>query len=83
MRLNEINLTPPRAWTLVACLAFVFATAYAVAVVLFRLPFFLGDHGHRFRVALVLHVELAVFFWLMATMAAQWAAHTPGRTAPE
>jgi cytochrome c oxidase subunit I len=67
-------LTPPRAWTLVACLAFIFATLYAIAVVIFRLPFFSGEHGHLFRIALALHVELAVFFWLMATMAGQWAA---------
>lgn len=71
---KKLILTPPRAWTLVACLAFVFATLYAIAVVIFRLPFFSGDHRHLFRVALALHVELAVFFWLMATMAGQWAA---------
>lgn len=71
-------LTPPRAWTLVACLAFIFATLYAIAVVIFRLPFFSGAHGHLFRIALALHVELAVFFWLMATMAGQWAAARGG-----
>jgi cytochrome c oxidase subunit I len=71
-------LSPARAWTLVACLAFIFATLYAVAVVVLRLPFLVGDYGHLFRTALVLHVELAVFVWLMATMAGQWAAARGG-----
>lgn len=69
-----VTWTAPRSWTLVACLAFLFATAYAIAVVVFRLPLPGLQEPHLFRVALALHVELAVFFWLTATMASLWAA---------
>jgi len=68
------ELTATRGWTLVACLAFFFATAYAIAVVVFRLPLPGVQEPHLFRVSLALHVELAVYFWLMATMAALWSA---------
>ena len=73
------EITAPRAWTVVACLAFLFATAYAIAVVIFRLPIPGIDGPHAFRVALALHVELAVYFWLMASLAAEWAAAEPAR----
>lgn len=63
-----------RGWTAVACLAFATATLYAIAVVIFRLPALSIDNGRLFRVALAMHVELAVFFWLMASAAAQWTA---------
>jgi hypothetical protein len=69
-----VTWTAPRTWTLVACLAFLFATAYAIAVVVFRLPLPGLQEPHLFRVSLALHVELAVFFWLTATMASLWAA---------
>ena len=60
-------------WTQVACLAFALATLYALAVVAFRLPAWSSDHREAFRVALLLHVNLAVFAWLVITMAGQWA----------
>lgn len=62
-----------RLWTRVGNFAFLVATAYAIAVVMFRLPTDWFDNGRAFRIALALHVELAVFFWLMSTLAAQWA----------
>lgn len=68
----------PRLWTTVGNMAFLFATAYAIAVVVFRLPTDWFDNGRAFRIALALHVELAVFFWLMSTLAAQWAMVTAG-----
>lgn len=64
-------------WTATACLAFTFAMAYAIAVVVFRLPVDGLGNGHLFRIALAMHVELAVFFWLMATAAAEWSASRP------
>lgn len=57
-----------------ACLAFLFATAYAIAVVVFRLPIDGLLEPRLFRMALALHVELAVYFWLMSTAAAEWSA---------
>lgn len=66
--------TPLWAWTQAACLAFAFATAYAIAVVFLRLPLAGLEHRDLFRVALALHVELAVFVWLSLTMAGQWAS---------
>lgn len=66
-----------QSWTLTACLAFAFAMAYAIAIVIFRLPGPGFGNTHLFRISLALHVELAVFFWLMATAAAEWSA---GRT---
>lgn len=68
------RLTESRAWTLVGAVAFVFATVYAIAVIIFRLPTHWFGNEQAFRIALALHVELAVFFWLMSTMAALWAA---------
>lgn len=72
------------AWTRVAHLAFIAATAYAMAVVAFRVPGVSADPG-AFRFALALHVELAVFIWLTSSMAAQWALSRSGvaaRAAP-
>lgn len=68
-----------RAWNLVACFAFALATMYAVAVVIFRLPFWGGGEERWFRTALALHVELAVFVWLLASMAALWSLGQPAR----
>lgn len=68
------EFTAPKAWTAVACMAFLFATAYAIAVVFFRLPIPGIEGPHYFRVALALHVELAVYFWLMASLASAWSA---------
>lgn len=65
------------AWRWLAALALLLATLYALAVVIFRLPFFVGASPRLFRTALALHVELAVFVFLAATMAGQWAAHCP------
>lgn len=59
-------------WLRVSCVAFAFATAYALAVVMMRLPGFPWGDPLRFRIALVMHVELAVFVWLMSSMAGQW-----------
>ena len=64
---------PLDAWTRAACLAFALATLYALAVVAFRLPAWQADHRDAFRIALLLHVNLAVFVWLALTMAGQWA----------
>jgi hypothetical protein len=64
---------PTPYWTRAACLAFAFATLYALAVVALRLPAWQADHREAFRVALLLHVNLAVFVWLALTMAGQWA----------
>lgn len=55
-------------------MAFLFATAYAIAVVIFRLPTDWFDSSRGFRIALALHVELAVFYWLMSTLAALWTS---------
>jgi hypothetical protein len=64
---------PTPYWTRAACLAFAFATLYALAVVALRLPAWQADHREAFRIALLLHVNLAVFVWLALTMAGQWA----------
>lgn len=61
-------------WIGLSCLAFLIATAYAIAVVVYRLPALGRDNPTGFRTALALHVELAVFFWLMSSMAGQWIA---------
>lgn len=71
---DALSWSSAQCWTLTACLAFTFAMAYAIAVVVFRLPGPAFGNGHLFRIALALHVELAVFFWLMATAAAEWSA---------
>lgn len=60
-----------RAWTHVACYAFVAATVYALAVVALRMPG-IAAAPDAFRFALALHVELAVFVWLASSMAGQW-----------
>lgn len=65
-----------------ACLAFLFATAYAIAVVVFRLPIDGLLEPRLFRQALALHVELAVYFWLMCTAAAEWSAGDPRNDGP-
>lgn len=61
-------------WIGLSCGAFLIATAYAIAVVVYRLPALGRDNPNGFRIALALHVELAVFFWLMSSMAGQWIA---------
>jgi len=61
-------------WIGLSCIAFLLATAYAIAVVVYRLPALGRDNPSGFRTALALHVELAVFFWLMSSMAGQWIA---------
>ena len=68
------------AWLALSGIALGLATLYALAVVTFRLPVFSGDNRLLFRTALVLHVELAVFVWLMTTMAARWSALPAHRT---
>ena len=64
-----LSWSSAQCWTLTACLAFTFAMAYAIAVVIFRLPGQGFGNGHLFRIALALHVELAVFFWLIIPLA--------------
>lgn len=71
---------PATAWMWLASLALVLATLYALAVVIFRLPFFVSTNPQLFRTALALHVELAVFVFLAATMAAQWTQNSISRS---
>lgn len=71
---------PATAWMWLASLALVLATLYALAVVIFRLPFFVSTNPQLFRTALALHVELAVFVFLAATMAAQWTQNSTARS---
>lgn len=70
---------PTTAWMWLAALSLALATLYALAVVIFRLPFFAGALPQLFRTALVLHVELAIFVFLLATMAAQWTENAVSR----
>lgn len=61
-------------WIGVSCTAFSLATAYAIAVVVLRIPGIGIGTPTAFRVALAMHVEFAVYFWLMSSMAGQWVA---------
>lgn len=51
----------------VGVLSFLAAMAFAIAVVVFRTPWLPLNAPNGFRTALMLHVELAVFVWLMTT----------------
>lgn len=72
--------SPATAWMWLAGLALILATLYALAVVIFRLPFFVSTNPQLFRTALALHVELAVFVFLAATMAAHWTQGSTSRS---
>lgn len=78
---KKSGTVPPQAvaWLRLAMLALALATAYALAVVTLRLPAWSGDHREAFRIALVLHVELAVFCWLVLSLAAYWSRSLAGR----
>lgn len=68
-----------RDWTRVACWALIGATFYALAVVALRIPG-IAAPPDAFRMALALHVELAVFVWLTSSMAGQWMRGVSGAT---
>lgn len=79
-RRHPVQLSPDSLrWIGLSCIAFLIATAYAIAVVVYRLPALGRDNPNGFRTALALHVELAVFVWLMSSMAGQWIAASCGR----
>lgn len=66
------------AWTGVALAALGAAALYAVVLVLLRSPLALWVPGVDvvFRVSLVVHVQLAFVFWMLAFAASRWALPT-------
>lgn len=66
----------PAYWWLLALLALGFSTLFAVVLVIARTPF-LGLGASFFRMALVLHVDLAVVVWFLAVAAGIWLIAIP------